>query len=85
MRTVTFTEARNRLKSVLDKVTNDADIAVITRRNAGDAVVMSLDYYNSLVETVHLLNSPANAAHLAESIRQFRAGETVERSTLDDC
>ena len=85
MRTVTFTEARNRLKSVLDKVTNDADIAVITRRNAGDAVVMSLDYYNSLVETVHLLNSPANAAHLAESIRQFRAGKTVERSTLDDC
>ena len=85
MRTVTFTEARNRLKSVLDRVTNDADIAVITRRNAGDAVVMSLDYYNSLVETVHLLNSPANAAHLAESIRQFRAGETVERSTLDDC
>ena len=85
MRTVTFTEARNRLKSVLDRVTNDADIAVITRRNAGDAVVMSLDYYNSLVETVHLLNSPANAAHLAESIRQFRAGDTVERSTLDDC
>ena len=85
MRTVTFTEARNRLKSVLDRVTNDADIAVITRRNAGDAVVMSLDYYNSLVETVHLLNSPANAAHLAESIRQFRAGETVERSMLDDC
>ena len=85
MRTVTFTEARNRLKSVLDRVTNDADIAVITRRNAGDAVVMSLDYYNSLVETVHLLNSPANAAHLAESIRQFRAGETVERSMLGDC
>ena len=85
MRTVTFTEARNRLKSVLDRVANDADIAVITRRDAGDAVVMSLDYYNSLVETVHLLNSPANAAHLAESIRQFRAGETVERSTLDDC
>ena len=85
MRTVTFTEARNRLKSVLDRVANDADIAVITRRNAGDAVVMSLDYYNSLVETVHLLNSPANAAHLAESIRQFRAGETVERSMLGDC
>ena len=84
MRTVTFTEARNRLKSVLDRVTNDADIAIITRRDAGDAVVMSLDYYNSLVETVHLLRSPANAAHLAESIRQFRAGETVERGTLDE-
>ena len=50
MQTVTFTEARNRLKSVLDGVTNDANIAIITRRDASDAVVMSLDYYNSLVE-----------------------------------
>lgn len=84
MQTVTFTEARNRLKSVLDGVVDDANIAIITRRDASDAVVMSLDYYNSLVETMHLLRSPANAAHLAESIRQLRAGETVERSTLDD-
>lgn len=84
MQTVTFTEARNRLKSVLDGVTNDANIAIITRRDASDAVVMSLDYYNSLVETMHLLRSPANAAHLTESIRQLRAGETVERGTLDE-
>ncbi|MCY4214146.1 MAG: type II toxin-antitoxin system prevent-host-death family antitoxin [Gammaproteobacteria bacterium] len=84
MRTITFTEARNRLKSVLDGVTNDANIAIITRRDASDAVVMSLDYYNSLAETMHLLRSPANAAHLAESIRQLRTGETVERGLLDD-
>ena len=84
MQTVTFTEARNRLKSVLDGVADDANIAIITRRDASDAVVMSLDYYNSLVETMHLLRSPANAAHLAESIRQLRAGETAERSTLDE-
>ena len=84
MQTVTFTEARNRLKSVLDGVADDANIAIITRRDASDAVVMSLDYYNSLVETMHLLRSPANAAHLAESIRQLRAGETVERGTLDE-
>ena len=84
MQTVTFTEARNRLKSVLDGVANDANVAIITRRDASDAVVMSLDYYNSLVETMHLLRSPANAAHLAESIRQLHAGETVERGTLDD-
>lgn len=72
MRTVTFTEARNRLKSVLDGVENDADCAVITRRDAKNAVVMSMDYYNSLMETLHLLKSPANAAHLAQSIEQFK-------------
>ena len=82
MRTVSFTDARNGLKSVLDGVVGDAEIAIITRRDAEDAVVMSLDYYNSLMETVHLLKSPANAAHLAESIEQYRAGKVFERATV---
>ena len=49
MRIVSFTEARNGLKTVLDNVINDADATVITRRDSEDAVVMSLDYYNSLM------------------------------------
>ena len=71
MRTVSFTEARNGLKKILDQAINDADCTVITRRDSEDAVVMSLDYYNSLMETVHLLKSPANAVHLSKSIEQF--------------
>jgi len=55
MRIVSFTEARNSLKALLDSVVNDADTVVITRRDSEDAVVMSLDYYNSLMETVHYL------------------------------
>lgn len=84
MNVTTFSEARNNLKSVLDKVANDADCTIITRRDAGDAVVMSLDYYNSLMETVHLLRSPENAAHLATSIEQYRAGKTAVRDLADD-
>lgn len=84
MRVVSFTEARNSLKAVLDSVVNDADTAVITRRDAEDAVVMSLDYYNSLMETVHLLRSPANAEHLNRSIAQFKAGKTTTRELLDE-
>jgi antitoxin YefM len=84
MRIVSFTEARNNLKSVLDSVVNDADTAVITRRDAEDAVVMSLDYYNSLMETVHLLRSPANAEHLQRSITQFKAAKVTQRDLLDE-
>lgn len=84
MRVVSFTEARNGLKSVLDNVVNDVDYTVITRRDSEDAVVMSLDHYNSLMETVHLLKSPANAAHLSKSIEQYRSGKTTERNILDD-
>ncbi|MDQ6986802.1 MAG: type II toxin-antitoxin system prevent-host-death family antitoxin [Mariprofundaceae bacterium] len=79
MRIVSFTEARNGLKSVLNRVIDDADCTIITRRDTEDAVVMSLDYYNSLMETVYLLKSPANAEHLSKSIAQFRQGEVQER------
>lgn len=84
MRVISFSEARNKLKSVLDQVVNDADYTVITRRDSEDAVVMSLDQFNGLMETVHLLKSPANAAHLAKSIKQYRAGKATQRELTDD-
>ena len=84
LRIVSFTEARNGLKSVLDNVVNDADYTVITRRDSEDAVVMSMDHYNSLMETVHLLKSPANAAHLSRSIEQFKSAQVIERDILND-
>ncbi len=84
MQVVSFTDARNNLKTVLDQVVNDADCTIITRRDAEDAVVMSLDYYNSLMETVHLLKSPANAAHLAKSIEQYRNNQAQERDLINE-
>ena len=44
---------------------------------------MSLDHYNSLIETVYLLKSPANANHLAKSIAQYKAGKTAVRELLE--
>lgn len=84
MRIVSFTEARNGLKGVLDQVVNDADCTIITRRDSEDAVVMSLEYYNSLMETVYLLKSPANAEHLRKSIEQFHQGLVQEREPLSE-
>jgi len=83
MRVVNFSEARNNLKQVIDSVVEDADYAVIARRDAPDAVLMSLDTFNSLAETVYLLKSPANAAHLARSIEQLRKGKTRTRKLAD--
>ncbi|CAA0120052.1 Antitoxin YefM [BD1-7 clade bacterium] len=84
MRVVNFSEARNKLKSVLDQVVDDADYTIISRRDADDAVVMSLDQFNGLMETVHLLKNPANAAHLQKSIQQYRKGKTMDRELCDD-
>jgi antitoxin YefM len=84
MQVVSFSEARSNLKTVLDRVVEDADYTIVTRRDAPDAVVMSLDMFNSLIETVHLLKSPANAARLERSIAQYRAGKAVEQNLIDD-
>ena len=82
MRIITYSEARSSLKSVLDTVHDDADITIISRRDGADAGVMSLAYYQSLMETLHLQSTPANAAHLAESIAQHKAGKAVARDLI---
>ena len=84
MRVISFSDARNKLKSLLDQVVNDADYNIITRRDSEDAVVMSLEQFNGLMETVHLLKSPANVAHLSKSIKQYRAGNTSQHELTDD-
>lgn len=85
MKVVTYSEARNALKSILDGVVSDADVTIISRRDAeGDAVVMSLDSYNSIMETLHLTSNPANAAALARAIAQDKAGQAQVRQLLSD-
>lgn len=83
MRIINFSDARSNLRSVIDQVVEDADVTVISRRDAPDAVLMSFEHYSSLIETVHLLSSPANAAHLAKSIAQARAGKAQRRKLIE--
>ena len=80
---VNFTEARESFKAVLDRVDADADVTLITQRHAQGAVVMSLNTYNSLMETVHLPRSTANAAHLQRSLEHAERGELLSHSLID--
>ena len=79
MTIIEFSNTSTTLGDVLDRVFQDADVVVITRRNAPDAVAMSLDHTNSLLETLHLLSSPANSAHLTRSPSQLHAAQDRPR------
>lgn len=84
MDTVTFSEVDNKLKEVIDKVSSDTDCTILKTPGSKDAVIMSRQYYNSLIETAHLLSSAANAAHLRESIAQHKSGQVFERDIIED-
>ena len=84
MTVINYTEARNNFKFVLDSVVNDADYTIINRRDAEDAVVMSLDYFNAMQETLHLLKSPKNVEHLRKSIEQYRDGKVESHELIGE-
>ena len=75
-----FTEFRTSLKNYLDKVEEDNETLIIKRKTGKGTVLISLDEYNSIMETLHLLSSKANADRLHESIQQMESGKTVDKS-----
>ena len=84
MNILTFSEARAGLKQAMDDVCRDHEPAVITRQRGEHVVLISLDDFNSMQETLHLLGSPVNAKRLSESIAEFNAGQTSRRGLIDE-
>lgn len=74
-----YSEFREKLKKYLDAVEDNNETLIIKRKSGKGSVVISLDEYNSLMETMHLLSSKSNADRLYESIRQMKEGETVQK------
>ena len=79
-----YTELRTHLKKLLDAVENDQETLIIKRNKGKGAVVISLEEYNSLMETVHLLSSKKNADRLYESMQQMKSGDTVSEKLMDE-
>jgi antitoxin YefM len=72
-----FSEFRTELKKFLDSVEDDNETLIIKRKTGKGTVMISLEEYNSLMETIHLLSSKKNADRLYESIQQMKSGKTV--------
>ena len=84
MDAVSYSELRQNLKRFMDKVYNDHDPLIITRKNNENLVLISIDEYNSLMETNYLLSNEANAEHLKKSIEQYESGKSKIRELLDN-
>lgn len=73
--TISYTSLRQNLSSVLDKIENNKEVCFVTRKQHRDMVIIARDDYESLIETLHLLSSAANANRLNESLQQDQNGE----------
>ena len=79
-----YTEFRTALKDYLDRVENDKETLIVKRKKGSGAVIISLDEYNSIMETMHLLSSRKNAQRLFESIDQMKSGSTVQNDLIEE-
>jgi len=83
MHAVTLKEAKLHLERLLTQVLEDAEPTIVVLENGQQVVVVPLDDYTAWQETRYLLASPANAAHLRQSIAEAQAGAAEERKLLD--
>ena len=84
MEVLNYTEFRRNLAKSLDMVNDDAETVVVSRTKGKNVVVMDLDEYNAIQETMHLTSSAKNRQRLAESIQEmndgnFKANKLIEK------
>lgn len=79
MKTATVTDFRNNMKTHLEKVEDDQDILILKGALNKDFVVLTLEQFNAMQETAHLLSTAANTKHLLESVAQHKSGNVVNK------
>jgi len=76
---VSYTAFRQHLAKYMDEVCDSHAALHVTRQNARTVVLLSEEEYECMMETLHLLRSPANARRLLRSINNAKAGKLIRR------
>jgi antitoxin YefM len=84
MQVVNYTEFRNNLAENLNMVNENSEIVVVSRSKGKTVVVMSLEEFNSMQETLHLLSSKTNQKRLDEAIEEMRSGKSSKHELIED-
>jgi antitoxin YefM len=79
-----YSEFRNELKNYLDNVEFNNETLIIKRGSGKGTVLISLDEYNSIMETLHLLSSKKNAKRLFESLEQMKTGKRARHKLIEE-
>ncbi len=83
MDVMNYSDARAQFKGVMDRAINDQQEVVVTRKKGEAVVVVSLEAWNSINETLYLLSNPRNAARLRSAVNQLEAATATERGLIE--
>ena len=79
-----YTEFRTHLKKYLDDVEENNETLILKRGSGSGTVIISMDEYNSIMETMHLLSTKKNVTRLYESIDQIKKGHGLRKNLIED-
>jgi len=84
MDAITYTQARKNFTGTMDKVCDDHCPIIITRQNRNPVVMLSLEDYNAIEETLYLMRSPKNYSRLLESVENVQGNKIKKRNLLEE-
>jgi antitoxin YefM len=84
MEVLNYTEFRQNLAKNLDKVNDDAEIVIVSRSKGKNVVVMDLDQYNAMNETLHIIKSEANRKRLQDAIDEMNSGLSHSHKLIEN-
>jgi antitoxin YefM len=83
MDAITYSQARETLAKTIKRVCRDHEPIIITRRREDSVVLMSLEDYESLAATAHLLRTPRNARRLLDAVKELEEGRGKEQRLIE--
>ncbi len=84
MLAVNYSNLRDNLKDYCDKVSDDFETVIVTRKDDKNVVIISLEEYNNLKENLYIMSNPKNYSRLIESKRQLETGNFKEHELIED-
>lgn len=83
MLAVNYTTLRDNMKTYMDKISDDYETMIVTRKDNRNIVMLSEESYNNLMENAYLLSNKANYDWLMESKAQLESGKVITHDLIE--